>query len=147
MIEVRVEIDIERPAPDVFAFVTDMANNTRWQSGMRSCRWTSDPAIGVGSTYDKVASFLGREIVTSFEVVEHDPPTAMRIVSTKSTFPLDITRTVTPRGDEACSVEAIVRGEPTGPMGWFAPLMRPMVARSVNRDYQRLKTLLESPST
>lgn len=52
---------------------------------MRSCRWTSDPPIGVGSTYDQVASFLGREIITS-------------------------------------------------PMSWFAPVMRPMVARSVNGD-------------
>jgi hypothetical protein len=144
VIEVRVEIEIERSAADVFDFVTDMANNTRWQNGMRSCRWTSEPPIGVGSTYDQVASFLGREIVTSFEVVEHEPPTSMRIVSTKSTFPLDITRTVTARGEDTCSVEAIVRGEPTGPMGWFAPIMRPMVARSVNGDYERLKTLLES---
>lgn len=98
MIEVRVAIDIERPAADVFAFVSDMANNTRWQNGMRSCRWTSDPPIGVGSTYDQVASFLGREIIT-------------------------------------------------GPMSWFAPVMRPMVARSVNGDYERLKTLLESPNS
>lgn len=142
-----MQIEIERSAADVFAFVTDMANNTTWQNGMRSCRWTSEPPIGVGSTYDQVASFLGREIVTSFEVAEHDPPTMMRIVSTKSTFPLDITRTVTPRGDDACSVEALVRGEPTGPMGWVAPLMRPMVARSVNGDYRRLKTLLETPNS
>ena len=94
-----------------------------------------------------MASFLGREIVTSFEVVEHDPPRRIRIVSTESTFPLDIARTVIPRSDDACAVEALVRGEPTGPMGWFAPLMRPMVARSVNGDYRRLKTLLESPNS
>ncbi len=46
-------------------------------------------ALGVGSTYDQVASFLGREIVTTFEVVEYDPPHTIRIVSTASTFPLD----------------------------------------------------------
>ncbi len=51
MIEVTSEVAIARPAEDVFAFLADAENNPRWQRGMRSCRWTSDGPIDVGSTF------------------------------------------------------------------------------------------------
>ena len=64
---------IQRPADEVFGFVADVTNNPRWQRGMRSCAWTSPPPITVGSTYRQEASFLGRPLVTDFEVVDHEP--------------------------------------------------------------------------
>lgn len=140
--EIRSEIDIDRPVEQVFAVVADMSRNPEWQTGMVSCTWTTEPPILVGSTYDQVASFMGREILTTFEVTEFDAPSRIRIESIVSTFPLDITRTVEPRGDGS-RVVAVVRGEPGGLMKLFAPLMAFQARRSIRADYQRLKELLE----
>ncbi|MDW3221243.1 MAG: SRPBCC family protein [Acidimicrobiales bacterium] len=140
--EIRSEIDIDRPVEQVFAVVADMSRNPEWQTGMVSCSWTTEPPILVGSTYDQVASFMGREILTTFEVTEFDAPSRIRIESIVSTFPLDITRTVEPRGDGS-RVVAVVRGEPGGLMKLFAPLMTFQARRSIRADYQRLKELLE----
>ena len=136
-------IDIERPAADVFAYVADMANNPKWQDGMESCVWTSALPIGVGSTYDQVAKFLGKEIRTSFEVTEFEIDHHIRIKSVVSTFPLDIARDVEATSDASCRVTAIVAGEPTGVMKLTTPFTKPMVARSVRKDYQKLKGRLE----
>jgi hypothetical protein len=40
---------------------------------MSSCRWITDPPIRVGSRYEQVARFLGKEVRTCFEVsaLEH----------------------------------------------------------------------------
>lgn len=59
-------IEIERPAAEAFEFIADFENNPRWQGGMRSCRWTSEGPLRVGSTYVQEASFLGRRIDTHF---------------------------------------------------------------------------------
>jgi uncharacterized membrane protein len=143
MIEVRVEIDVDLSPNEVFDFWAEWSNNPRWQRGMESCIWTSEPPLRVGSTYEQRASLLGRPILSSFEVVEYEPGTKVRIRTTKSTLPLDITRQVSPGADGGTTLHATIRGEPSGPMRLLNPLMRRMVRRNVLEDYRRLKELLE----
>ncbi|MEL7156942.1 MAG: SRPBCC family protein [Actinomycetota bacterium] len=143
MIEVQAEIDIDRPPAEVFAFLADMSNNPRWQKGMRRCIWTSDPPLRLGSTYNQEASFLGRRILSSFEVVEFSDGERIRIRTTGGTMPIDVTRTVEPGADGGSTVRAVVRGEPGGVFRLAGPIMRALVGSSVRRDYRQLKGLLE----
>ncbi len=138
----RSEVEIARPPAEVFGVIADMSRNPEWQKGMVSCEWTSEAPHGVGSTYDQVASFMGKKILTTFEVTEFEEPTRIRIQSIVSTFPLDITRTVeaTTNGSR---ITAVVKGEPGGLMKLFAPLMNRQAQRSIDADYQRLVALLE----
>ena len=142
MMEMRSQVEIARPPVEVFGVIADMARNPEWQNGMVSCEWTSDPPHGVGSTYDQIASFMGKRILTTFEVTEYDAPRRIRIRSIVSTFPLDITRVVeaTPLGSR---VSAVVRGEPGGIMKLLAPLMKRQAQRSIDADYRRLVALVE----
>jgi hypothetical protein len=128
----------------VFDFLADMSNNPKWQKGMQECRWTSDPPLRLGSTYDQVARFLGKEIVSSFVVTEFAPGHRIRIQTTSGTMPIDVIREVAAVVDGRSSVSATVTGDPSGVFRLAAPLMRLMVSRSVDRDYRRLKELLES---
>ncbi len=143
MIEVNESIEVDKPPAEVFAFWSDWSNNPTWQTGMESCTWTSEPPLRLGSTYDQRASFLGRPVVSSFEVVEYEPDTMVRIKTTKGTFPLDITRRVSPRPNGGTILTATIRGGPEGVMRLLDPLTRRMVARSIGQDYQRLKQLLD----
>lgn len=59
-------------------------------------------------------------------------------------MPIDVTREVVPVSDNRSTVSAIVRGEPPLIFRLAGPLMTMMVRSSVRKDYQRLKTLLES---
>ena len=67
----------------------------------------------------------------------------MTIDTVEGTFPITVTRAVEPAGDGRCEVSAHVQGTPKGIMGLLSPLMAPIVRRSVNGDYQRLKEMLE----
>ena len=145
MLQVATQQAIRRPAAEVFEFVADMSNNSQWQSGMRSCVWTSDPPVAIGSTYEQTASFLGKEIVSSFEVREFEPGERIRIVTTGGSMPIDVTRVVEPVTDNVSLVEVILRGDSSGVYRIAAPIMRVMVSRSVRADYKRLKALLETP--
>ena len=144
MIEVEARVEIDRSPETIFAFLADMSNNPKWQKGMQECRWTSKPPLRLGSTYDQVARFLGKEIVSSFVVTELEPGHRIRIQTTSGTMPIDVTREVVTVSTGGSSVSAIVRGDPTGVFRLAAPLMTLMVRRSVTRDYRRLKEMLEN---
>lgn len=143
MIHASASSDIERPAAEVFDFVAEMTNNPRWQRGMRSCRWTSEPPLRVGSTYEQVARFLGKEVVTSFRVNGHEAGRAVTIASTAGSFPITVTRTVEPLGAGRCRAREVVDGDPRGFYRIAAPILRRVVERSMRADHGRLKGLLE----
>ncbi|MEM9034680.1 MAG: SRPBCC family protein [Actinomycetota bacterium] len=146
MTDVTVSIEIDRDADAVFAYLADMANNPHWQRGQERCTWTSEPPLRIGSTYDQEARFLGRRIVSSFEVRELEPGRRIRIVSTAGNMPIDVTRTVEPIDDDRCQVTARVQGTAPGPMRLLGPLLELVVRRSVEGDYRRLKERLEAVS-
>ena len=143
-IEVTAEVTIDRPPPDVFAYLADMENNPTWQRGMQACTWTSEPPLRLGSTYDQTARFLGKDIVSSFEVTEFEPGERIRIVTTGGSMPIDVTRTVADDGAGGAIVRAVVRGDSSGIFRIAAPLMKFMVGASVRADYKRLKAELEA---
>jgi uncharacterized membrane protein len=144
MIHVEVRVDIDRPAAEVFEYLEEVENNPRWLSGMRSARWTSRPPVRVGSTYEQVSQFLGREICTSFEVTRHDPGRLVTIESREgSSFPIKVTRMVEPDARGCARVTELVDGDPRGFYTLATPLLKRLVERTIRRDYGTLKRLLE----
>ena len=136
---------INQPADEVFTFFADAANNPLWQTGMRSCTWTSEPPIGVGSTYEQHARFMGKSVRSTFVVTVYEPGRRITIKSVESTFPIEVDRAVVSTGPESCRVTAVISG---GPQGTIAGLVGPFVGRMaqnlINRDYDRLVEVLES---
>ncbi|HEX6583943.1 MAG TPA: SRPBCC family protein [Thermoleophilaceae bacterium] len=145
-IDVSTSIDIDRPADEVFAFVSEFPNNPRWQGGQRSCEWTSEPPLRVGSAYDQHARFLGKDMTNSFRVVEHDPERRVKFTSTGGSFPITVTRTVEPLDHSRSRFTEHVQGEPGRFFRIAEPILRRLVRRSIRRDFPRLKALLEDRS-
>lgn len=137
-------VEIDRPAEEVFAVISDFSRNPEWQRGMKSARWTTAPPTRVGSTYEQVARFLGRDVVTTFEVVAYEPGRSVTIQSRESSFPITVTRSVEPLGPGRSRVSAHIVGEPRRFFRLFGPLLRLLAERSVQGDYERLRQLLES---
>lgn len=135
---------IERPSGEVFDFFADAANNPKWQKGQVSCVWTTPPPIGVGSIYEQEARFLGRRVLTRFEVVEYEPGRVVTIDSIESSFPIRVRRRVEPLGPNRSQVTADIQGEPGGFFRIGGAVLGKLAQRSVDADYDRLKRLLDS---
>ncbi len=143
MIEVRASVCIQRPIAEVFGVISDFENNPRWQSGMVEAKFTSDGQLRVGSTYDQVAKFLGRRVLSSFEVIALEPDHLIKITSTSGSFAITVTR-ITEALDGGTQVTAIVQGDAGGFFKLAEPLLARLVQRSVSKDYVNLKRLLEA---
>ena len=143
MITITSSVDIDRPADDVFAVVTDFPRNPTWQRGMKRCAWTSEPPLRVGSTYTQHARFLGKDLTNAFEVTELDPGRRVRFASTGGTFPIRVTRSVDALSPSASRFTEEVEGDARGAFRLAQPVLRVLVRRAVRRDLPRLKALLE----
>ncbi len=142
MIHLHAERVIPRPVDDVADFFFDATNNPQWQRGMRRCEWQTPPPIGVGSIYEQEAVFMGRPVISTFHVVEHQPLRMLKIETISSTFPLEITRSVERIDETTSKVRAEIQGSPNGLMGFLGPLTRRLAQRSVDADYDRLVELM-----
>ncbi len=145
--DIHVERTIGASAESVAPFFLDVANNVQWQSGMRSCEWTSEPPIAVGSTYEQVAEFRKKPVVSTFEVVAYEPGRTMQIESIESTFPIQVTRTVTPIDESTCRVEAHISGQPPVFLRLLERLVERDARKSIEADYDRLVEQFEPSST
>lgn len=143
--QVEVSVHIQAKLEDIFTFITDFEKNPLWQKGMVSCTFITEPPLRVGSQYRQVAQFMGRDVISLFEVKQLIPNERVKFETIESTFPIQIIREVIPR-DEGTLVHAVISGQPKGLMNLFTPLVKIMMKRSIEADYLRLKQLFEKES-
>jgi uncharacterized protein YndB with AHSA1/START domain len=69
-----VSVFINRSQQDVFDFLSDPANLSKWNSNFAAAEWTSSNAPGLGSTYKVLAKMSGGKNEGLFEITQWDPP-------------------------------------------------------------------------
>ena len=112
---------------------------------MVDCKVTTPGGLKVGMQYDQKAKFMGKDIISTFEIVDYTPGNRVTGKSISGTFPITFTRIV--EGDDTIShVKAIIIGKPKGVFRLANFLMKPMVKKSIRNDYRNLKKMLESKS-
>ena len=142
-IDVTAEVQIERPREQVAAYAMDPSKDPIWITGITEARMLTEPPVGVGTTVERVASFLGRRIEYVLEVADHDPTALMDMRSIKGPFPMEVTYEFedAPGGTLA---RIRIRGETRGFYKLAGPLMSRAVKRNITNDLETLKDLLES---
>jgi uncharacterized membrane protein len=144
-IDVTAEVAIHRPRAQVAAYMIDPAHDPEWIGGVREVRMETPPPLRAGSRVARVASFLGKRVEYVNEVTELDAERVLDMRSVAAPFPMRITYSFEDRDDGAATtVRNRVRGEPGGFFALFGPLLGPLVRRSVQKDLERLRDLLEA---
>jgi len=143
-IDVTAELPIRRPLPEVAAYMIDPAHDPEWIGGVREVRMETPPPLVVGSRVGRVAHFLGRRVEYVNEVTELDPDRVLDMRSVRAPFPMRVTYSFEAAdGGGSTIVRNRVRGAPGGFFALFGPLLAPLVKRSVQKDLERLRGVLE----
>jgi hypothetical protein len=90
------------------------------------------------------ATFLGRTLTYTYEVVDFRPGERLVMRTAEGPFPMETTYSWAPAGDGATSMTLRNRGAPAGFAKVAAPLMAKAMARANRKDLERLKSILES---
>ena len=86
MIHLELSIVINKPVEQVWKFLTDFQNTPKWDVGVLETRQTSQGSAGLGTTFQNIGPFLGRNSMREFKVTEYEPNqkvTVTLITSTK----------------------------------------------------------------
>ena len=142
MFSVEKSIHIDKPAADVFSFVSDFANDSKWQSGLVSSEKTSDGPIGVGTTGTYVQKFMGRDLKNETVITTYEPPKRFGQKSTSGPVQFELMCTLEEMGG-GTHMTISMSGEPGG----FFKVAEGMVKNELNKtlagDLAKLKQMLE----
>ena len=84
MRRVEAGITIAAPPAEVFAFVADLANLPRWQTGIVSAERTSPDPVGVGSTARVVRTMAGQSLTVDLTITDFEPGRRLALASQAS---------------------------------------------------------------
>jgi len=143
VIDVVTEIVIERTPEAVAAYAADPGNAPEWYVNIRSVDWETPPPMAIGSRVAFVASFLGRRLAYTYEIVEYVPNRCLVMRTAEGPFPMETTYTWEPVGGERTRMTLRNRGMPAGFSRLVAPFMGAAMRRANEKDLLALKRLLE----
>jgi carbon monoxide dehydrogenase subunit G len=92
-------IDTPRSPEDCFAALSDFSSAAEWDPGVSRATRREGGPVRVGSRFDLVAGFLGREVPLTYEVTELDEPRLVVLRAENATIVSLDTITVEPRED------------------------------------------------
>lgn len=74
MARYRTVIDSPKPREELFAYLSDFSSAREWDPGVSRATRSDSGEVQVGSQFDLVASFMGRETPLSYKVTAIEPP-------------------------------------------------------------------------
>ena len=143
MIKVEHSVVINRPVPEVFAFVTDPANNTKWQEGLVESRMASSGAMEVGAQVTDVRKFLGRDMESKLEVLVYEPNKRYMQKVISGPIPFESIQTFDPDVN-GTKLTTIIHGEPGGFFKLAEGPVQKQLESQLQGDAERLKNVLEA---
>ena len=140
---ITTSADIERPAEEVFAYVTDPRTMSEWQQGCVSGHMDG-PDTHVGSKCTTVRNIGGRERESTSEITEYEPPRRWADRGIDGPVRAKVAVTVVPNGSSSrLTIDLDFTGHGVGRL--IVPLfVRRQAAREMPENMRRLKARLET---
>lgn len=142
-VDVLTEIEIARPIGEVAAYAADPAHAPDWYVNIRSVEWLTPPPVALGSKVAFVASFLGRRLAYTYDIVDYVPERRLVMRTAEGPFPMETTYEWAPGEGGRTRMSLRNRGEPRGFAGLAAPLMARAMRKANEKDLALLKRILE----
>ena len=142
MVKVEVSVMIDRPAEEVWTFMSDLSNVPKWDTSVSEVRQTSAGPLGVGSTCDYKEKMANTTI--SMRVTEYEPNRRLSFEHTSGPF----------KGSALTYSLETIEGKTrmtrtddlklSGFYKLFGPLVVRRMKRGIAAGFGNLKRLLES---
>jgi uncharacterized membrane protein len=147
-VDVRTEIEIDRPRAEVAAYASDPDNATAWYQNIEGVEWKSPKPLAAGSRIAFTARFLGRRLAYTYEIKDLVPGELLVMSTAEGPFPMETSYMWEDTAAGGTRMTLRNRGEPSGFSRVAAPMMASAMRRANRKDLQRLKSILEAaPAT
>ena len=135
--EFDLEVTIDRPVGEVFAYVTDVRNVPEWQESAESAEWIEE-----GRRFRERRNFMGRTGEIELEVVALEPDRRFDVRAVRSPVTFEIRHSF--EGvDGGTRVRVDGEAKLSGALRFAAGMARRQAENQFRRDFERLKAVLE----
>jgi len=143
VVDVRTEIEIDRPRSDVSDYASNPDNARSWYENIKEVEWNHAQPLGVGSRIVFVAEFLGKRLDYVYEVKALEPGERFVMATAEGPFPMETTYVWEDTANGGTKMLLRNRGQPKGFSRLTAPLLKGAMRRANRKDLRRLKAVLE----
>jgi uncharacterized membrane protein len=132
-----LEVRIDRPLAEVFAYVTDVRNVPEWQESAESAEWIEE-----GRRFRERRNFMGRTGEIELEVTALEPERRFDVRAVKSPVRFEIHHSFEAAdGGTLVCVEGAAKL--SGALRFAAGMAKRQAESQFRKDFERLKALLE----
>jgi uncharacterized membrane protein len=142
MMHLEHEVEIARPAADVFAYATDMARLPEWQATAIEGRLESD-RLENGARVIEVRRILGRRLESALDVTAYEPEHRFDLEVSEGPVKYRVSETFE-TADGGTRVHVVLEGDPAGYFRLSDALVEQQIRRQLEDDLRTLKLVLES---
>jgi len=143
MITVEKTILINKSVADVFSFVSNSDNTTKWQIGVEAVQHEEGPVNTVGSRYTEVRKFMGQEMKTTLELTTFATNAKWGAKVIKGPVPYEIT-VIFEATNGGAKMTTRIEGEPSGFFKVAQGMVSSQLEKNIEESGQKLKALLEA---
>ena len=138
--QVELTIEISRVPEDVFAWLTDVDQLTRWQKSLLEAH--ADGPFKEGTRIVEKRSLFGREAATELEVTALEPARRLALKTIRGPVELEIDHQLEPNGT-GTRLHVTAAGKAKGALRFAGPAVAAGARQELKHDFERLKALLE----
>lgn len=142
MINLDFGVLIDRPMKDVFAFVSNPNNMSKWNSAIVSLEQATLGKVDVGSKFKTIGEMMGRRIEGDMQITAYEPDTKCGFQVTAGPMQVNLTLTFKTVGT-GTKVSLNAQGNPGGLFKLAEGVMAGQVKSMMEGNLARLKTALE----
>ena len=142
MINLDLGTLIDKPVQDVFAFVTNPNNMSKWNSAVVSMQQITPGAVGVGTKFKNVGEMLGRRIEGEMQVVAFEPDSKYGFQMNAGPMQVNVVLNFKTVGT-GTKINLNAQGNPAGVFKLAEGVMQGRVKSMMEENLARLKSVLE----
>jgi carbon monoxide dehydrogenase subunit G len=142
MINLDLGTLIDKPVKEVFAFVADPNNMSKWNSAVVSLQQITPGAVGVGTKFKSTGEMMGRRIEGEMQVTAYEPDTRCGYQVNAGPMQVNLNITFKTVGT-GTKISLNAQGNPAGLFKLAEPVMAGRVKSLMEENLARLKSVLE----
>ena len=146
MVKVEQSVLIDKPVEQVWNFLTNFQNTPKWDIGVSETRQTSEGPAGLGTTFQNIGPFLGRESVREYKVTEFEPDkkATVKLITPAMFIQNAEVSYIFESAQNGTKLSAVGSVEFNGLFRVIQPILRQRAMKDSEGDLANLKRLLEA---
>ena len=142
MINIDLGTLVDKPINDVFAFVGNPNNMSKWNTAVVSLEQITPGDVGVGTKFKSVGEMMGRRIEGEMQIISYEPDTKCGFQMNAGPMQVNINLTFKTVGT-GTKISFNAQGNPAGIFKLAEGAMQGRVKAMMEENLARLKAQLE----